>query len=99
MVQNGVVVMGKQNLTRKQQVNLIKGGGSGLSLWKKDFELGVGGGGQDTSRHFEGGFGSMCAILLTEASEQKIGPKTKIELKEIELRYCQHSMCLKKTSI
>ena len=41
----------------------IKGGGSGHSLWKKDFELGVGGEGQDTSRHFEGSFGSICAIL------------------------------------
>ena len=41
------------------------GGGSGLqfdNLKKKDFELGVGGEGQDTSRHFEGGFGSMRAI-------------------------------------
>ena len=39
------------------------GGGSGLSLWKNDFELGVGGDGQDTSRHFEGSFRSICAIL------------------------------------
>ena len=38
-------------------------GGSGLSLWKNDFELGVGGYGQDTSRHFEGSFGSISAIL------------------------------------
>ena len=30
---------------------------------EKDFELGVGGEGQDTSRHFEGSFGSICAIL------------------------------------
>ena len=29
----------------------------------KDFELGVGGEGQDMSRNFEGGFGSMRAIL------------------------------------
>ena len=39
------------------------GGGTGLSLWKNDFELGVGGYGQDTSRHFEGSFGSISAIL------------------------------------
>ena len=37
----------------------IEGVGSGLSLWKYHFELGVGGEGQDTSRHFESGFGSM----------------------------------------
>ena len=36
-------------------------GVSGLSLWKKYFELGVGGKSQDTSRHFEGSFGSVCA--------------------------------------
>ena len=44
----------------------LKGGGgwgSGLSLWKNDFRLGVGGEGQDTSRHFKGVFGSMRAIL------------------------------------
>ena len=39
------------------------GGGSGLSFWKKDFELGVGGEGQDTSRHFDGSFGSIRAVL------------------------------------
>ena len=27
------------------------------------FGLGVGGEGQDTSRHFDGSFGSICAIL------------------------------------
>ena len=37
---------------------LLKGGGGG-----GDFELGVGGGGQDTSRHFEGSFRSIRAIL------------------------------------
>ena len=30
---------------------------------KNDFELGVEGDGQDTSRHFEGSFGSIRAIL------------------------------------
>ena len=29
----------------------------------KDFELGIGGEGQDTSGHFEGSFGSIRAIL------------------------------------
>ena len=33
--------------------------GSSLSLWKYHFELGVGGEGQDTSRYFVSGFGSM----------------------------------------
>ena len=49
---------------------------------KKDFELGIGGEGQDTSRHFEGSFGSIRAILpIREASE---------------LSYSYHSICLKK---
>ena len=43
-------------------------GGSGQSLWKKDFELGVEGEGQDTSRHFE-------------ASEKKMGQKPKSKQK------------------
>ena len=41
-------------------------GGEGVQDYhfgKNNFELGVGGEGQDTSRHFEGGFGSMRAIL------------------------------------
>ena len=38
-------------------------GGQAYHLETNDFELGVGGEGQDTSRHFEGGFGSMHAIL------------------------------------
>ena len=40
-----------------------------ITLEKNDFELGVGGEDQDTSRHFEGGFGFMRA---------KIGAETKI---------------------
>ena len=43
---------------------------------KKDFELGVGRGGQDTSRHFEGGLGPYVQYWLIEASEQKIGQKS-----------------------
>ena len=45
---------------------LLKGGGGGfrpITSEKKDFELGVGGEGQDTSRNFEGSFGSIRAIL------------------------------------
>ena len=56
---------------------------------KNDFELGIGGGGQKTSRNIEGSFGS-----IREASEQKLGQKPKSELKEIELSYCHHSICL-----
>ena len=39
------------------------GGGSGLSVWTNDFELGVGGEGQDTSQNLEGSFGSIRALL------------------------------------
>ena len=45
---------------------LIKGGGGGghaFHFRKNDFELGVVGDGQDTSRHFEGRFRSIRAIL------------------------------------
>ena len=35
----------------------------GFTLWKNDFELGVGGEGQNTSRNFEGDYESMRAIL------------------------------------
>ena len=43
----------------------FKGGGGvqAYQFGKKDFELGVGGEGQDTSRNFEGSFGSIHAIL------------------------------------
>ena len=50
----------------QKKVDFLLGGkiilSRGLSLWKK-CKLEVGGEGQDTSRHFEGGFGSMRAIL------------------------------------
>ena len=39
------------------------GGGQAFHFGKNDFELGVGGEGQDTSRKFEGRFGSIHAIL------------------------------------
>ena len=32
-------------------------------IGKNDFELGVGGEGQDTSQHFEGSFGSIRATM------------------------------------
>ena len=46
----------------------IKGGGGGggvqaFRFRKNDFELGIGGDGQDTSGHFEGYFRSIRAIL------------------------------------
>ena len=34
-----------------------------------------------------------------EASEQKLGQKPKFELKEIEISYFHHSICLQNTSI
>ena len=39
------------------------GGVQAFHFGKTDFELAVGGEGQDTSRHFEGSFGSIRAIL------------------------------------
>ena len=42
------------------------GGGGGVQAYhfgKNYFELGVGGEGQDTSRNFEGSFGSIRALL------------------------------------
>ena len=42
---------------------MIEGGVKPITLKKIDFKLGVTGEDQDTSRHFEGGFGSMHAIL------------------------------------
>ena len=44
----------------------MEGGGGGVQAFhfgKKDFELEVGWEGQDTSRNFEGSFGSIRAIL------------------------------------
>ena len=45
---------------------------------KTDFELGVGGEGQDTSRHFEGSFWSIRAILPMRGLGAKTGAKTRI---------------------
>ena len=66
----------------------LKGGVQAFHFGKNDFELGVGGDGQDTSRHFEGSFRSIRAILPIMASEQK--PES--ELRVIELSYCHHSI-------
>ena len=66
---------------------------------KTDFELGVGGEGQDMSRYFEGSFGPYVQYCPCEALEQKLGQKPKPVLKGIELSYCHYSICLLKTSI
>ena len=56
---------------------------SAFHFGKTDFELGVGGEGQDTSRHFEGIFGAISAILPTSGlGENSV-------LKGIELSYCR----------
>ena len=73
------------------------GGGGGVQAYhfgKKDFELGVGGEGQDTSRHFEGSFGSYVQYCPCEASVKKLVQKRKSKLKDIELTYCHHSICV-----
>ena len=59
----------------------LKGGGEGVQAFhfgKNDFELGVGGEGQDTSRNFEGSFGSIRAILPMRGLGAKTGAKTRI---------------------
>ena len=83
------------HITNNKIINLVKllfnfkwGGVQAYHFGKNEFELGVGGEGQDTSQHFKG---SPC-----KASEQKQGQKPKYELKEIELSYCHHSICLLK---
>ena len=59
---------------------MLRGGGGvkAYHFGKNDFELGVGGEGQDTSRHFEESFESIRAILQYcpfEASEQNAEQK------------------------
>ena len=39
--------------------------------------------------------GPCVQYCSCEASAQKLGPKTKIELKEIDFSYCHHLICLK----
>ena len=55
----------------------IRGGGQAFHFGKKDFELGVGGDSKDTSRHFEGSLGSICAILPRRGLGAKTEAKTK----------------------
>ena len=55
-------------ITNSGEVTLMQlnGGGGGVQAYhfgKKEFELGVGGEGQDTSRNFEGSFGSIRILL------------------------------------
>ena len=51
--------------TIKFLISILRGGGSvhAFHFGKTYFELGVGGEGQETSRHFKGSFGSIRAIL------------------------------------
>ena len=50
--------------TFKYFLRTLRGGGvQAYQLGKNDFELGVGGEGQDTSQNFEGSFGSIRALL------------------------------------
>ena len=80
----------------------LKGGGGGgvqaFNFGKTDFELGVRGEGQETSRHSRVVLGPYVQCCLCEASEQKqgrkLGQKPKSVLKGIELRYCHHSICI-----
>ena len=44
-------------------------------------------------------FGPYVQYCPCATSEQKLGQKPKSELKEIELSYCHHSICLQKTTI
>ena len=65
----------------------LKGGGGvqAFHFEKKNFELGVGGEGQDKSRDFESILGPYVQYCLCEASEQKLEQKPNSELKKIEL--------------
>ena len=59
----------------------LRGGGGGVQAFhfgKNDFELGVVGDGEDTSRHFEGSFRSIRAILPVRGLGAKNGAKTRI---------------------
>ena len=58
----------------------VKYPGKAYHFGRKDYELGVGGEGQGPGHvsGFEGGFGSMRAILHMRGLRAKIGAKTKI---------------------
>ena len=59
------------------EIHCLKGGCSGLSLWKKGFRA---------RRVVLGPYVQYCPC---EASEQKLEQKQKAGLKEIKLSYCQ----------
>ena len=62
-----------------KETSTLRGGGvQAYHFGKKDFELGVGGEGQDTSRNFGGSFGSIRALLPMRGLGEKTGTKTKI---------------------
>ena len=59
----------------------LRGGGGGVQAYKFgnfNYEIRVEGEGQDTSRLFKGGFGTMRTILPMRSLGAKIGPNTKI---------------------
>ena len=76
-----------------------RGGVQAYLFGKKDFELGVGGEGQDTTtrpdilRVVLGPYVQHCPC---ESFEQKLGQKPKSELQKIEPSYCHHSICPQK---
>ena len=76
------------------KVSYFKGGGGlGVQAYRfgiKDFDLGVE---RKASTRPD-----ILRVVLGPASEQTLGLKPKYELKEIELSYCHHSICLQKTS-
>ena len=58
----------------------LKGGGrrgQAQNFWKIDFELWVGGHGQDMYEQLEGGFGSINPLLPMWGLGAKNGPKSK----------------------
>ena len=91
------------NVLAISNVGWLRGRVQAFYFGKNNFELGVGGEGQDTSRHFGSRFGSIRAKLPNKcpckASEQKLEQKPKSGLKVKTLYiYCHHSICLLKTS-
>ena len=58
-------------------------GGQAYHFGRKDYELGVGGEGQDMSRDLREVLGPCVQYCTCEASEQKLGQKPKSEPKEI----------------
>ena len=67
-----------------------RGGVQAFHFGKNDFELGVGGEGQDTSRNLRVVLGPYMQYCPCEVSEQKLGQKPESELNVIELSYCHH---------